>query len=91
MFYDDDHKNRRKSTSHHHGDGCNNSSEDESSVFSLSNGSTDEFESDSEGDEYTPDSFVGWSDEEIMKARYMANISKELERVTFKPTKNEPL
>ncbi|KAI8880450.1 ATP-NAD kinase [Backusella circina FSU 941] len=86
MFYDDDRRNRRRSVSHHHGEICN-SEDDESSEFSLSNGSADEFESDS--DEYVPDSFVGWSDEEIMKARYMANISKELERVTIKSTRTE--
>jgi hypothetical protein len=94
MFYDDDSGsdryrpggsnatsgNRRKSSA----------IEAESSASSVATyESTDEFESESDDNDYSPDGFTGWTDEEIIKSRYMANITKELERVSFKYTKTE--
>ncbi|RCH98735.1 hypothetical protein CU097_015143 [Rhizopus azygosporus] len=43
------------------------------------NDDVDEFASDSDSEDDVV--FNGWSDEEIIKSRYMANISKELEKV----------
>ncbi|KAL0135961.1 ATP-NAD kinase-like domain-containing protein [Mucor lusitanicus] len=60
-----------------------------SSASSVNYESTDEFESEDDEDEYAPDGFTGWTDEEIIKSRYLANITKELERVSVKYTKND--
>jgi hypothetical protein len=50
----------------------------------------DEFESDSDDYDFEPDGFTGWTDDEIKKSRYMASITKELEKVSLKYTsKNE--
>lgn len=51
--------------------------------------SADEFESDTNEEfDYEPDGFTGWTDDEIIKSRYMANITKELEKVSIKQTSN---
>ncbi|KAI8346861.1 ATP-NAD kinase-like domain-containing protein [Choanephora cucurbitarum] len=81
MFYDDDssgddYRKRRRS---------NVAIEDQSSTSSTNYESTDEFDSEYDDDNsYMPDGFTGWTDEEITKSRYMANISKELEKVSIK-------
>ncbi|KAI9469745.1 MAG: ATP-NAD kinase-like domain-containing protein [Benjaminiella poitrasii] len=60
----------------------------ELSSSSVSFESPDEFESDEDDDESDvyEDGFKGWTDEEIVKSRYMANITKELEKVSIKYT-----
>lgn len=80
MFYDDDSGSDR----YRHG-GNNNrrrssAVDDNTSISSVNYESADSFESDEDFDEYCPDGFVGWTDEEIIKSRYMASISKELEK-----------
>ncbi|KAI7905766.1 ATP-NAD kinase-like domain-containing protein [Cokeromyces recurvatus] len=72
---------RRRSSVHHY----HHPPETSSSSSSISFESTDEFESDDESDFYE-DGFKGWTDEEIVKSRYMANITKELEKVSIKYT-----
>lgn len=50
--------------------------------------SEDSFESDEfDSDDNTQDEFNGWTDEEIMKSRYLAHITKELEHVSVKNSK----
>jgi hypothetical protein len=96
MFYDDDSSRDRYrpgGSNSNTGASRRQSSaalEAQSSASSVSTyESTDEFESESDDDDYAPDGFTGWTDEEIIKSRYMANIAKELERVSFKHTKTE--
>lgn len=84
MFYDDDsgsdryrpgganHGNRRRSSA---------AVEDDTSISSLNYESTDSLESDEDTDDYTPDGFVGWTDEEIIKSRHIASITKQLEKL----------
>ncbi|KAI7889913.1 ATP-NAD kinase-like domain-containing protein [Mucor mucedo] len=77
MFYDDDRHRGSRRNSHRRA----SSIEDNLSVSSLDSfDETDE----SDSDISTPDAFTGWSDEEIIKARYMAHITKELERTALK-------
>ncbi|CEP11550.1 hypothetical protein [Parasitella parasitica] len=98
MFYDDD-----SGSDHYRLGGSGNAvshrrsscHEVESlSASSVNYESMDEFESEEDSndeDDYTPDGFTGWTDEEIIKSRYLANITKELERVSVKHTKNDAL
>lgn len=51
----------------------------------------DEFESDSDEFDLQPDDFTGWTDDEIKKSRYMASITKELEKVSLKYTTNDEI
>ncbi|KAI8991566.1 ATP-NAD kinase-like domain-containing protein [Mycotypha africana] len=103
MFYDDDSgsdryhmrgSGQRMSDRHRH-DSC---AEVGSSASSLGYDSVDELETDEDDEEIegyitNNDGFVGWTDEEIMKSRYLASITKELERVSltspFKETISE--
>ncbi|RCH94007.1 hypothetical protein CU098_010928 [Rhizopus stolonifer] len=77
MFYDDD-----SGSDHYHGTSRRRSSVmlDQSSASSTNESSDDS----DEDTDYSPDGFTGWTDEEIVKSRYMANISKELEKVSIK-------
>jgi hypothetical protein len=85
MFYDDDSGSDRYRPVGASGSRRRSSViEDDTSISSLNDESTDSLESDDESDESTPDAFTGWTDEEIVKSRYMANITKELERVSMK-------
>lgn len=79
MFYDDDpHRGRQRGTSRRA-----SYNEDDASISSL-----DSFDSDgSDSDVSTPDAFTGWTDEEIIKSRHMAHITKELERTSLKDSK----
>lgn len=81
MFYDDDGRQKHRNGSRRNSHRRSSSVEDNSSISSL-----DSFESDEESDSdiSTPDAFTGWSDEEIIKAKYMAHITKELERTALK-------
>jgi hypothetical protein len=82
MFYDDDSHSARQRGANRRGSYI----EDDTSVSSLT--SADSFESDEcDSDDNTPDAFTGWSDEEIIKSRYLAHITKELERTSVKDTR----
>lgn len=62
-----------------------------SDMDSLSSGNPDDdFDDDDDSsEEYdTEDGFMGWTDEEILKARYTASIAKELEQLSTKENKN---
>lgn len=93
MFYDDDAGNDRYRLGGSGNAGSRRRSScveaASSSASSVNYESTDEFESEDDEDEYAPDGFTGWTDEEIIKSRYLANITKELERVSVKYTKND--
>lgn len=68
---------------------CSTCAEDMGNV-SDSNDDTsfDSFDSDEDTESLGPEEFNGWTDEEINKARYMARIAKELERVSLKDAKH---
>lgn len=91
VFCDDDSGKYR-----YHGGGNSNTTgrrrssamEAESSASSfVTDESFDESEGESDDSDYTPDGFTGWTDEEIIESRFLANITNELERVFFKYTK----
>jgi hypothetical protein len=83
MFYDDDSGSDRYRPGGASAGNRRRSSavEDDTSISSLNYESTDSLESDEEFDDYTPDGFVGWTDEEIIKSRHIASISKQLEKL----------
>lgn len=93
MFYDDDSGSDRYRLGGSGNAGSRRRSScveaESSSVSSVSYESTDEFESEDDDDEYAVDGFTGWTDEEIVKSRYLANITKELEKISVKYTKHE--
>lgn len=95
MFYDDDSGRDRYRLGGSGNAGSRRRSScveaESSSESSVNYESTDEFESEDDEDEYAPDGFTGWTDEEIMKSRYLANITKELEKVSVKYTKHETM
>ncbi|KAI9259245.1 ATP-NAD kinase-like domain-containing protein [Helicostylum pulchrum] len=84
MFYDDDSQKGRYRGEKGTGRRCSNCGEDNINDTGSNYESTDSFESDDDSDDSAPEVFNGWSDEEIIKARYTARIAKELEKVSIK-------